>query len=84
MDVLRKLGRKTTSSYSVRYFGNEQEPAIARYFTPEEIARFHSELSLICEQRRARLQALTAREINEQAARILTRAAQGRKVTSSD
>jgi hypothetical protein len=84
MDVLRKLGRKTTSSCSARHSANEHEPAISRYFAPEQIARFHAELSLICEQRRAGFQALTAREINEQAARILTREAQGRKVTKAD
>jgi hypothetical protein len=52
-------------------------PAIARYFDSQQIAGFQAELSLICQQRRDQFQILTAKEINEQAARILARAAKG-------
>lgn len=75
MDGMPTSRRKISSNS----FGNNREPAIARYFRPEQIAQFHAELSQICEQRRSGVQALTARQINEQAAHILAKAADERK-----
>jgi hypothetical protein len=63
--------------------GTGNGPAIARYFDYQQIARFHAELSFICQQRRSQLQILTAREINDQAAQILARAAQRAKTEAS-
>lgn len=72
--IMEALSRRRpkTSSFPC---GHTHEPAIARYFAPEQIARFHAELSLLCQQRRKGQRALTAREINEEAALILARAA---------
>ena len=49
-------------------------PAIARYFTPAEIAAFHSELDRIRQDYSTQRGVLTARELNKRAAEILLRA----------
>lgn len=76
--ALLNAGPRMDRIFSPRSPGNPNrcadQPTIARYFSLEQIAEFQAELSRICEWRRETRQVLTAKEINEQAARILAAA----------